>query len=748
MIKKKKIFMVVSMITSIIYIYWRVFYTIPFSYGMISLIAGIALVSSEFIGVIEAFFHYQNISSNNCIEMPKIKNYMYPDVDVFIATHSEDTSLLYKTINGCLSMKYPDKNKVHIYVCDDNNRPEMKELAEFMGVGYLGLSDNKHAKAGNLNNAISKTNSPLIATFDADMIPRSNFLLETVPYFFLPIMEKENEDTWRLKDREDIDRSYKIGFIQTPQSFYNADLFQFNLFAENNIPNEQDFFFREVNVGRNHSNSPIYAGSNTLISRMALEDVGGIRRGTITEDFATGIDIQSKGYSCYAIPKVLAHGLSPSDFKSLVKQRQRWGRGCVQTLLSPKFLFGKLKLKSKLSYITSFLYWWTFIRRLVYIMSPILFTVFGIVVVDASLIELLIIWLPAYIMYNKALKVISGDIRDQKWSNIVDTIIFPYMIIPIIFETLGIKLKKFAVTPKEKMTSRNVHIKYALPHIFLTIATILGLWNSLVQMIKYNAVGNLILVFWLLVNLYFLLMSIVFMLGRVNYRNEERFYAKVNVKVSTEFEDFDCMTSDISEGGLAVILDIPHYVSKDVESELLVTTDDYTSKMKANIVHVRQIGDHWKYSFKISEISEENRREYLKIVFDREHTLPVTIKSHVVKDVLEAIKGKVSNPIISNRKLPRIPVDADAITSEGNNITVLNFNYEYLLVDGISNKKKINIKFDDELVLSCLMISNNIDKNTTLYKVESWESIANNRDLMHRLLSHMGLASGDKGITT
>ena len=60
-----------------------------------------------------------------------------------------------------------------------------------------------------------------------------------------------------------------------------------NLYYENSVPNEQDYFFREINVGRNKANAPIYAGSNTLISREALELVGGIATGTITEDFET-----------------------------------------------------------------------------------------------------------------------------------------------------------------------------------------------------------------------------------------------------------------------------------------------------------------------------------------------------------------------------------------------------------------------------------------------------------------------------
>lgn len=96
------------------------------------------------------------------------------------------------------------------------------------------------------------------------MIPRSIFLLRTVPYFLIP--------------------DSRIGLVQTPQSFYNQDLFQFNLFSEKDIPNEQDFFSREINVLRNATNTAAYTGSNTVILRAALEEIGGFPYDTVTED--------------------------------------------------------------------------------------------------------------------------------------------------------------------------------------------------------------------------------------------------------------------------------------------------------------------------------------------------------------------------------------------------------------------------------------------------------------------------------
>ncbi len=630
-------------------------------------------------------------------------------------------------------MEYPDKSKLHIYICDDTDRPEMKELAKKMGVGYFSISENQYAKAGNLNNAIFKTESPLIATFDADMIPMRNFLMETVPYFSMPEMIKDDDGKWRLRTEEEKDPDYKIGFIQTPQSFYNADLFQANLFAEKNIPNEQDYFFREVNVGRNRTISPIYAGSNTVISRQAILDVDGIKVNTITEDFATGIEIQQKGYVCYALPQALAHGMAPTSFSNLIKQRQRWGRGCVQTMKNLKMFFGPgLTIGAKLSYFSSLLYWWTFLRRFIYILSPILFTVFGVIVVKTSLIELLVVWLPSYLIYNHALKVLSGNIRNQEWSNIVDTILFPYMIMPIFLETLGIKLKKFYVTSKEVNTSRNSDVKYAIPHIMLLGATIVGLAFCLYNMITKDMYGNVIIMYWLIVNGYFLVMAIMFMLGRVNYRTSERYYTEVDVDISFDENKLHGLTYDISEGGLSVKLKTPEYIPYDENVTINITDSGVSAEVKADVVHVHKQDDNWIYSFKITEMTEENKAEYYQIVYGREHTLAKSISSGPVKDVSSAVKGRISKMHNSNRRLPRIPMNVSVATDRGN-VVLKDFNYEYATLENSDrgNADGIKLMLPEDLILTLMPV----EENSNLYKVQSWHEIANDKRLHNFLIS-------------
>ncbi|MBE6003271.1 MAG: glycosyltransferase [Lachnospiraceae bacterium] len=693
--KNKKLFGITSVIGAvllIIYILWRALFTIPGheAYGWIAFIAGIALLVSEALSIFEAVMSYIDLNLEFQPEMPVIPDDMYPEVDVMIATHNEDVDLLFTTANACRMLRYPDKKKVHVWICDDNNRPEMKSLADSLGVGYIGLSGNKLAKAGNLNNAISKTNAPLIATFDSDMIPNSEFLLETVPYFFLPVMKKDENGNWIKKNEDEIDKKEKIGFIQTPQSFYNSDLFQYNLYSSGNIPNEQDYFFRQVNIGKNRSNSAIYAGSNTVISREALESVGGIATGTITEDFETGLLIEGNGYRCYAVNKLLAKGLSPISIPTLFKQRERWARGCIFSLrrvhimLNPKF-----KLSLKLSYLACGLYWLSFARRLVYIISPLLFSIFRIPVVICTLKELLIIWLPSYAIYSYTLKKISGDIRNTRWSNTVDTILFPYLIIPIFKELIGIRKREFSVTNKSRSKIEPSYSYMAAPHIVLLFFSVIGLFMSCLDLMQFHSMGTLIVIYWILQNAFNLLMAVFFMTGRNNERMSERLTVNLPVKILFDGRKYEGTVVDISEGGLAFIMDdaiyFPH--QKGELAEFMITDREYKATVKGRVVAVKEANPEktrWKYCVINEEISFENKEQYNQIIYDREHTLPKTLssRSNYIGDIMINLEERINTKkVIHPRATARIPVNEHTTCSNGLDIIIKDFNFEYMRLE-------------------------------------------------------------------
>ncbi len=735
---KKKILLWLSVISLTIYVVWRLLFTIPTKYGPVVLACGILMLLCELISALETILHLSSTTHIYEPELPDIPDEWYPDVDVFIATHNEPYEVLYKTANGCKHMKYPDKSKVHIYFCDDGEREWVKELADKMGIGYQGIKNNKLAKAGNLNFALANTSGELIATFDADMIPTRNFLIKTVPYFFLPKMKKLEDGTWVERTKDEIDPKYKIGFIQTPQSFYNPDLFQYNLYSEDAVPNEQDYFFREINVSRNYTNSPIYAGSNTLISREALELVGGIATGTITEDFETGIHIQEAGYTTYATSGVYAHGLAPDTIDSLIKQRERWGRGCIFSLRRINvWADKKMPFKAKISYFSCELYWWSYFRRLVYVLAPILFMLFNVPVITCEPWEMFVFWLPCYLLSNFAAKRFSSGIRTSRWSDIVDTVLFPYMIIPIFQEAIGIKKTGFHVTEKKRAVNEQSNAILALPHIILAALSVIAIIRSVGQIIQYESIGPVIILYWLVVNLGALLMAIFFMLGRTNHRYTERYYVNIPVKLKLG-EDIFADTTDVSEGGFAVMLnqpvDIPVHDFVDVE----LHTNHYSAAMQAKLVNVYELKDGWKYSFKIVQIDEENEAEYLQMVYDRHPSLPDSInnKTSVFGDIKSNLKKRSKSTVgkTERRTSVRVPLGIDIASNSGDKVRALDYNFRYIVLESENGES-----FGDELSLYPL----GEDDKSIEMKLEYRRSFYNTRQLYY-IKNHSQIAFDEK----
>lgn len=637
--KKRNRWFIATIVFLSVYLIWRIFFTLPWREGILQTAAGIALAAAETVtslGMMELMVNRMK-SSGHEIPLPDVSADRFPDVDVFIATHNESAKLLYKTINACTFLEYPDPNKVHIYVCDDGDREEIRELAEHLGVGYLGLSDNRHAKSGNYNYALSRTSSPLIATFDADMIPRRKFLIKTVPYFLIP--------------------DKRMGLVQTPQSFYNQDLFQFNLFSEKDIPNEQDFFSREINVMRNAANAAVYTGSNTVILRSALEEIGGFPYDTVTEDFETSLRLQKAGYITYASSEVLAAGLSTTTVASMIGQRVRWARGVIQSIQNTNAVFAKdLTLQARLSYLNSYLYWWSFLCRMIFILSPILFALFGFRLVECGFWELLLFWLPSHLSYRVSMGYLSTNIRNMRWSQIIDTILAPYLIIPVFLESVGIHYKKFKVTDKKKQRVQTASFRYLIPHgilILLTAASILRFLRG-----KYGLalVYSSVILFWLGYNLVSLLYAVFFMLGRESRRISDRIGAVEKAEVWRAGKCWKGKTVDVSEEGIALRIPGVMGMEKGDTFRVVVTTEHYRAALNATCVYSREEGgmegamqeentqaeaareEDKTGSETLSGMSgtrpevflaavvspedEESRRNWMQIIHDRKHSLP------------------------------------------------------------------------------------------------------------------------------
>ncbi|RAV16078.1 glycosyltransferase family 2 protein [Paenibacillus contaminans] len=688
--KRQNILFVVTVILMSVYLLWRLIFTLPWDQGVLNMVFGILLIAAETVTVLTTFelFFQKMQKKRTLLDFPNVPPEHYPDVDVFIATHNEPVDLLYKTVNACTFMDYPDKRKVHIYLCDDGGRPEVEELAKQFGVGYLGFPGNTEAKSGNLNNALNKTASPLIATFDADMIPQHTFLMKTVPYFLLSEFIKDNGE-WRLRREDERDDKFKLGLVQTPQSFYNPDLFQFNLYAEQGIPNEQDFFSREVNILRNASNSVAYTGSNTVISRKVMEEIGGFPLRTITEDFETSIRLQQAGYITYATQEVQAAGLTTTTVPSMIKQRIRWARGILQSLQNTRAIISKkLPFWSRITYLSSFLYWWSFFNRLIFILAPILFALFDFQIVNTGFMEILIFWLPAYFCYSMSMRYLSSNIRNQRWSQIIDTIFMPYLIVPVFLETLGIREKTFKVTNKNKAAGRKwlTSLLYALPHIFLLLLSIAALVRFVSGKYGLALFYSSIIVFWLVHNMIALCYALFFMIGRRAYRETERIRAQEDVTIRSQANDlqYSARTVDVSEHGIALYVAQPMYMPPQTTLNLTVKNERYEANLDAVIVYVKKDGEGWRYSATVEPINETDKRQYMQIIYDRKHSLPeqMNLWDTAYDDMIRNVKRRIIQPLSYQRKMPRISLECPVVFTNGDSCTLRSFNFLFFSASG------------------------------------------------------------------
>ena len=609
----------VSIGFTIIYLCWRVIYSIPLKAGVLPIIMNILLLIVEVLGFVESLVLYRNLIGKKDHPLPVIPDDAWPDVDIFIATYNEPTELLYKTINGCKHLKYPDKSKVHIWVCDDNRRPQMRALAEKMNVGYFDRPDNKGAKAGNLNHAMGLTSAPYIVTLDADMVVKSDFLLKTIPYFVdVELREKDKPEKERLH----------LGLLQTPQCFYDPDVFQHALYSEKRAPNEQDFFYRTIEPAKTSTNSVIYGGSNTILSRRALEDIGGFFTGSITEDFATGLLIESAGYISLALPEPLASGQTPHTFKEHIQQRTRWGRGVIVTAKKLKIFRRKnLNLAQKISYWSSVIYWYSPLKNFIYVLSPLLYATFAIPVFNCNWLELLVFWLPMFFLQDLSLRLNSKNAISTKWSGIYETSVMPHLFIPILKESVGITLAKFKVTDKsKKSTRRQRDIRSMIPFLVLIALSVAGIVRIACIFDLTQTISTVILLFWIVRNLYYLIMALFLIDGRDSDGETVHVLDPEMVSVEADGVSYDGVTTQMTEHNVTVFLDEGPELGLGSEVKVSITSEKANVTLKGVITGIKESRNNVARTQTIEILDMGDQEcEYLQLLYDRVPTLPQSL---------------------------------------------------------------------------------------------------------------------------
>jgi cellulose synthase (UDP-forming) len=273
-----------------------------------------------------------------------------PAVDVWVATYDEEQAILEQTILGLKQLDWPP-DKLTVFVLDDGRRAWLQNLCEAHGMTYMTRPDNRDRKAGNHNHALTVSTAPFIVSMDADFIPFPQFIYRTIGFFADPT----------------------VAIVQTPQGFYNADPMRKNLGLVSYLPDEQDFFYRVIQPGRDAWDAAFYCGSAAMIRRQAILEIGGFVTVTTIEDQATAVKLLAHGYKTRYLNEALSVGLAPESNAVLHDQRNRWCRGSLQILFTNFGPFGRgLRLIHRLFFLQSH---WVMngLSPLMYVVCPIFF---------------------------------------------------------------------------------------------------------------------------------------------------------------------------------------------------------------------------------------------------------------------------------------------------------------------------------------------------------------------------------------
>lgn len=476
----------------------------------------------------------------NRLALDAIEGNFAPSVDILIPTYNEPVYILKRTIVGCQALEYANKK---IYLLDDTRREEMRQLAGELNCEYIARSNNRHAKAGNLNNALASTQGEFIVVFDADFIPTKNFLLRTLGFFQDPA----------------------VALVQTPQSYYNADPIARNLGLDNIITPEEEVFYRQIEPIKDGAGSVVCSGTSFVVRRSALEDAGGFVTESLSEDYFTGIQLSARGYRLVYLNEKLSAGLAAENIAAYATQRLRWARGTLQAFFidaNPLTIRG-LKPIQRLAHFEGLLHWFTAIPRVVFLLMPLAYSFLGVIPIRATFLELLYFFLPYYLVQLTVFSWLNHRSRSALLSDIYSLVLAFPLVLTVFQVMLSPFSKGFKVTAKGTASDRfSFNWKLALPLLLLFVPNAINLWHilgtCLIQLQMYASEPHIMLQFkgldigwiWSAYNLLIISITLLILLDAPKRDRYEWFDLRRLVRLEANGQIFWGVTAFISEVGV------------------------------------------------------------------------------------------------------------------------------------------------------------------------------------------------------
>lgn len=458
-----------SLLATSRYVWWRVSETLPAGGSLLEWLLGVGLLAAEMYAWLILLLGY--IQNAWPLDRPVTRlpddPREWPVVDVFVPTYNEPLHVVKPTVLAALSIDWP-RDKLRVHLLDDGNRDAFRDFAAEVGAGYIRRGEHLHAKAGNLNHAVTVTSGELIAIFDCDHVPVRSFLQTTVGWFL---------------------RDPKCALVQTPHHFFSADPFERNLDTQGVVPNEGSLFYGLVQDGNDLWNAAFFCGSCAVIRRKALVEVGGIATETVTEDAHTALKIHRRGWTSAYLKVTQAAGLATESLSAHIGQRIRWARGMAQIFRIDNPLFGPgLKPLQRLCYANAMLHFFYGLPRLVFLTSPLAYLLFELHVINAQSIMLAAFVLPHLVQASLANSRIQGRYRHSFWAEAYESVLAWYIALPTTLALLRPSAGRFNVTVKGGLVEqRHFDWQIAAPYLLLIGLNTLGLALAVPRLLYWNA---------------------------------------------------------------------------------------------------------------------------------------------------------------------------------------------------------------------------------------------------------------------
>ncbi|MDB4898404.1 MAG: restriction endonuclease, partial [Gemmatimonadetes bacterium] len=566
-----------ALLYSIYWIWWRWTATLNPDHWIFSIV----LVTAETTGLLSMCFFIFNVWKLERREPPPAPDRL--SVDVFITCFDEPLQLIRRTAIGARAIRYPHGT----YILDDGKREEVKAMAIELGIGYIRRKGNEHAKAGNLNHALSVTTAEFILQLDADHVPLPNILDRMLGYFENP----------------------QLAMVQSPQDFYNTDSFTHVVNDDGRrLWEENRLFFSIVQPGLDRNNASFFCGSCGVLRRAAIDEIGGFSTQTITEDMETSLLLHARGWTTYYHGETLAYGLAPANATQYHVQRLRWGQGTMQIMrkMNPLFMRG-LTWRQRLSYFSALIIYLDAVQRLVFYLAPAVFFLTGWLPVSVSNREFLVRLIPFMILRISAFELLA---RGTGYMLIAErynmTRFWTYL--RAIGGFFARKPLRFNVTPKGP---GDVPFKTYAPQFWLCVISVVAVMWAMVARpmgwIDYgDGDGGLSAAFivngvWLGWNLYFAAYVVQHSIRSKQLRSDYRFAQRITTRIrpliggDLSEEGTPATTEDINSTGLSfrctkmfppdTLLEIPLQLSAGLIVTYAIVTHATPQQTKHGVIY-------------------------------------------------------------------------------------------------------------------------------------------------------------------